>query len=378
MEIFRRAGTKIDYSLTRQLIADWRFPIWMLIGSICAACGSPGSNGTADVLGSPVASIPTPESGLDTWAVRFSPDGTRIVLGSFYQQFDVWEWRAKRKEATLPLPRGANPSTLINAIDFSNDGRYLAVGTAGAGEIAVRIFDSKDWSVAADVLDTSPGGVTALEFAPGGSQLFFVKDGNGTKGENLFAYDVRSRQMSWSLALPKFIPSSVSVSPNGKWVAVEGGAFLPPPPDTMNTDERLKRGFLRLQMQIIQLPEGTVSRISEPHVSGRLDWSSDGTRIAIAGDGATEILMFPSGESLDIDRQSGTGHMTASFSPDGRYFIQGDMNGKGTGQGLFIWDSTRRHLLQHMRGNISSVDMTRDSHYLAAGGRDKTTIFLVK
>jgi WD40 repeat protein len=116
----------------------------------------------------------------------------------------------------------------------------------------------------------------------------------------------------------------------------------------------------------------------EPHVSGRLVWSSDCTRIAISGAGATEILMFPSGESLDIDRQSGSGHMIASFSPDGRYFIQGDMNGKGTGQGLFVWDDTRKHLLQHMRGNISSIDMTRDSAFLAVGGRDKTIIYSLK
>jgi WD40 repeat protein len=378
MEIFRPGKAKVEYSPSGPFGPAWQFPIWMLIGVLCVACGGPGSNGSADVLGSRVATIPTPESGLDTWAARFSPDGTRIVLGSFYQQFDVWEWRAKRKEATLSLPRGANPSAVINAVDFSNDGRYLAVATAGAGEIAVRIFDSRDWSVAADVLDSSPGGVTALEFAPGGSQLIFVKDGDGTKGENLFAYDVHSRQMSWSLALPKFVPSSISVSPDGNWAAVEGGAFLPPPPESMDTNERLKRGFLRLQMQIIQLPKANVSKILEPHVSGRLVWSSDGTRIAVAGAGATEILMFPSGESLDIDRQSGTGHLTASFSPDGRYFIQGDMNGKGTGQGLFIWDANRKHLLEHVSGNISSIDMTRDSRFLAVGGRDKTTIYPLK
>jgi WD40 repeat protein len=377
MEIFRPARAKVENSTARKFTADWRIPLWMLIGIVCAACGHPGSNGTADVLGSPVVTVPTPEADQDAWGVRFDADGNRVVVGSVYD-VDVWEWRTKRKEASLTLPRGSNPSILISAMDFSSDGRYLAVGSNGAGDVAIRVFDTKDWSVAADIVDPTPGGVTALEFAPGGSLLIFVKEGNGTKGENLFAYDVHSRQMSWSLALPKFVPSSISVSPDGKWLAVEGGAFLPPPPETMDTNERLKRGFLRLQIQIIQLPECTVSKILEPHVSGRLDWSSDGTRIAIAGDGATEILMFPSGESLDIDRQSGTGHLTASFSPDGRYFIQGDMNAKGTGKGLFVWDGTRRHLFEHVRGNISSIDITRDSRFLAVGGRDKTTIYSLK
>jgi WD40 repeat protein len=322
--------------------------------------------------------IPTQASDVDAWAVRFSADGSRIAIGSLYQ-VDVWEWRAKRKELTLLFPKGANPTLLCGPIDFSKDRRYLAVGLGNSsGNIGIRVWNSSDWSVAADIADPLPGAVTAIEFAPGGSQLIFARDRAGPKAENVFGYDMRTRQMTWSLAISEFFPACIGISPDGKWLAVEGTAFSPAPREITDAAERLSKSSTRLEMQIIQLPQLIVSKVLQPHVLGKLAWSPDGTRIAIAGAGATEILKFPSGDSADLDRPPSAAHMTAAFSPDGSYLIEGDMNGKGTGQGLFIWDSTRRKLIQKMSGNISSVDMPSDSRYLATGGRGKTTIYQVK
>lgn len=71
-------------------------------------------------------------------------------------------------------------------------------------------------------------------------------------------------------------------------------------------------------------------------------------------------------------------HMNNRFTYDGRYFIESDMTGRGTGLGGKIWDSQRHTLLQEIPGNIGSIAVSRDGKYLAVGGTGRTTIWEVK
>jgi hypothetical protein len=54
------------------------------------------------------------------------------------------------------------------------------------------------------------------------------------------------------------------------------------------------------------------------------------------------------------------------------------MDGLGNGLGVKIWDNQRLKVLQEIAGNIGSVDVTRDSRYLAMGGHGRTTIWQLK
>ena len=85
-----------------------------------------------------------------------------------------------------------------------------------------------------------------------------------------------------------------------------------------------------------------------------------------------------SGQKLLHEDVENSGSMNIRFTSDGRYFIESDLNGMGKGLGVKIWDRQRRKLLQHIPGDIGSIDVSRDGRYLAVGGTGRTTIWQIK
>ena len=71
-------------------------------------------------------------------------------------------------------------------------------------------------------------------------------------------------------------------------------------------------------------------------------------------------------------------HMNLRFTSDGRYFIECDLNGRGTGLGVKIWDGQHHNLLQEIPGNIGSIAVSRDGKYLAVGETGRATIWEFK
>jgi WD40 repeat protein len=109
-------------------------------------------------------------------------------------------------------------------------------------------------------------------------------------------------------------------------------------------------------------------RISAPH----------GDRLALVGGLHVEIVDSRSGQKLLHEKVEKSGSMNVRFTSDGRYFIESDLNGRGKGLGVKIWDSQRRQLLQHIPGDIGSIDVSHDGKYLAVGQTGRTTIWQFK
>ncbi len=87
------------------------------------------------------------------------------------------------------------------------------------------------------------------------------------------------------------------------------------------------------------------------------------------------MLNPQSGEKLVLEELEKATHMIVRFTSDGRYFIECDANGRGTGLGVKIWDSQHRKLLQEISGNIGSIAVSRAGKYLAVGTAGRTTIW---
>jgi hypothetical protein len=85
------------------------------------------------------------------------------------------------------------------------------------------------------------------------------------------------------------------------------------------------------------------------------------------------IFEVPSGQSLVEENLPASAHMNVRFTPDGRYFVESDYNGRGTGLGVRIFDSQRRQVLQEIPGNVSSIAVSRDSRYLAVATTNALT-----
>lgn len=79
-----------------------------------------------------------------------------------------------------------------------------------------------------------------------------------------------------------------------------------------------------------------------------------------------------------VEARMDSANMSLRYTPDGKYLVEGDMNAKGTGLGIRIWDGRHRELLQEIPGNVSSIAVTRDGRYLATGMDGRTILWQLK
>ncbi|WP_084773632.1 WD40 repeat domain-containing serine/threonine protein kinase [Nonomuraea candida] len=129
--------------------------------------------------------------GLEPHVASFSPDGARLALvlrspddgrGKLTYTAQVWDWKAKRKLWSVPLPE-------TNDVAFSPDGERLAV--AGAGQ---RLLDA-----ATGRSVTEPFGTGGRSTA--GVRIFFLRDGDG-----VVVLDSRGRLTLWDTARNRLGP----------------------------------------------------------------------------------------------------------------------------------------------------------------------------
>src|SRR5437868_11571549 len=158
----------------------------------------------------------------ELFAVAVSPDGRSVVTGGW----TGFEWEKANslyvfETGTGQLVRriGGLPQ-VIDRLAWSPDGRYVAVGLAGAN--GIRVFETGDWhEVFADV--DYGGAVYGLSFAESGQLAAAAFDG----GIRLYGADMRP--VSRVKAPGGGHPYSVAFSPDASVVAVGYG-------DTLNVD----------------------------------------------------------------------------------------------------------------------------------------------
>jgi WD40 repeat protein len=194
----------------------------------------------------------------ELFAVAVSPDGHFVVAGGW----TGFEWEKANslyvfETVTGQLVRriGGLPQ-VINRLAWSPDGRYVAVGLAGAN--GIRVFETGDWhEVFADSDYT--GAVYGLSFAKAGQLAAAAFDGG------IRLYDANLRPAARAKAPGGGHPYSVAFSPDATFIAV-GYA------DTLNVD-------------VLAVPE--LRRVAAPDVSdlaggtlSQVAWTRDGALLA--------------------------------------------------------------------------------------------------
>jgi len=130
-------------------------------------------------------------------AIAYSPDGTRIATASEDRTTKIWDANTGQELLTIPI-------TVGKAIDFSPDGKILAI--AGIGVILVDAISGK-------VIRTlSSGNKYAVAFSPDGTQI--------AAGAEL--YDVATGRKLLTLNAHKSVVTSVDFSPDGTTLATAG------------------------------------------------------------------------------------------------------------------------------------------------------------
>jgi WD40 repeat protein len=307
------------------------------------------------------------------WALAFSPDGKHLVAAS--DEVHIWDWRNGRIENTLVRPGGSNNGIASNPVGYSPDGHLLAVCLErGVGDAVIRVWNTESWSIVNDITDHGPGGCEAMTFTPDGRSLIYVigRVTQTIRQNEMIAYSVGTWDLAWSLQFD-LGPESVAINPTGSLLAIAGILTVRPPHFT---------GFEPVQRQpniaIVNLQERKIVNTLRGEIAGPMAWSPDGNRLAVAGGSYVEIYDVHTGQRLVREELEAAAHRNVRFTSDGRYFIESDMNGRGTGVGLQIWDGQHSRLLQDIKGNIASLAVSRDGHYLAVGTPGKTEIWRLR
>lgn len=205
------------------------------------------------------------------FAVAMSPDGETVACGGLTgkdARSGFYIYLFHRESGELFRSLGDLPG-VVTALEFSKDGRYLAVGLGaharhpGRGN-GIRVFETRNYAqVAAD--DRYAGSVYGMDFAPDG-RLATVSD----------AGPVRLYQKNFRLALsrnPQFgkSPMDVAFDPSGARLAV--GFY--------------KRALIEVRdgknLAFLYTPgsAGVLGNLSQ------VEWSGDGSRLFGGGKGRT-------------------------------------------------------------------------------------------
>jgi WD40 repeat protein len=161
---------------------------------------------------------------INVHGLDFSPDGKQLAVVSSDEFINIWDWRSGHIVRTVEKIQGANDASATEPIRYSPDGRLFVSCHDRSRDVVIRIWHTETWEVVHDIVDFNYGSCSAIGFTPDGKSLIGVLDRNPTKpGDNLIIYDATSWQPVWGLRTVPFYPKALSISPNGKFVAIGGG-----------------------------------------------------------------------------------------------------------------------------------------------------------
>ena len=306
--------------------------------------------------------------------LSFSPDGQTIAADSGFASIEIWNWRSGRAQS-LDAPVGFGGGPVVDPVQYSPDGRLLAVcGWKGVGNVAIRVWNTSDWSVLRDIVDSEPGGCRSMAFTPDGKFLVYAGY-RVLRPSDLVAYATDSWRVAWRIELGAW--PHISVEPQGL-AANPDGRLLGVSATVRNT---YKSGPSR-QEQTVYIVDNAARAIVRKYngdAGGPLAWSPNGSRLAVAmARGGFETLDATSGKPIVNQSMPEAAHMYVRFTADSRYLVESDSNGQGTGLGVGIWSGEGEKLLQKVRGDSASIALSRDGKFLAIGGLGFITIWQFK
>jgi WD40 repeat protein len=385
-------------------------------GKYIASGSSDGRVIVADATsGAPVASLQGHNGPIS--ALQFSPNGLEIVTGSYDGTVRVW------KPVFAPLQRMLEHPKDVNDARFSPDGTLISTACS---DHLVRIYNTETGSLVR-TLAGHTGDVTLVRFDAHGGRIV-----SGGDDHKVIVWDVGTGSIV-ATANAESELVSVAVANNGTIAFGDSSGHawlwrLPAAPQQLLAAKRV-RGLVRAVafspddqllatggydriLTLWRVRDGSAAR--EPFDIGARIWdlafSPDGTRLAVAHDGAASVLTVakleiehvlrhggfvesvrfrPDGKQLVTASEDSTaalwdaetgvrqaelrGHsnivFTATYDPSGQFVVTG-----GDDRIASLWDATTGDLIQQYRGHSIAVSVTQfapDGKRLLTVGYDR-------
>jgi WD40 repeat protein len=271
-------------------------------------------------------------------SVSFSPDGSRIVSGSWDNTVMVWDTQTGQLALTLE-----GHSYPVSSVSFSPDGKQIV---SGSYDNTLKVWDAE---IGKETLTFGghADNVMSVSFSPDGKQIV-----SGSYDNMLKVWDAETGQETLTLQGHSKSVHGVAFSPDGSRIV--SGSF----------DNTLKvwdaqTGQLALTLEGHSYPVSSVS------------FSPDGKRIVSGSyDNMLKVWDAETGHELLTLKGHADNVMSGSFSPDGKWIVSGSWDNM-----VKIWDAETGRKTLTLKGHSGSVDgvvFSPDGSRIVSGSSDKT------
>jgi len=244
-------------------------------------------------------------------SMAFSPDGKRLFLGHSYgAQVDVLLLATGKLETSLPAPYG------IRKFAISPDGKRLA---AGGFNQAISV-----WDIATLKPVLSPGmEIWNVECSSDGRWLALT----GPE-KNIRMWDVAEGKFGRTLSHTQDNLHSIALSPDGQRLVALGNRSV----------------------DVWDLKDGKITSTWPSPGGGRVAYSRDGSRFAVAAEAVAKVYDTATLEGVSVYRSSHGKLSSIAFSPDGQTLACGSLDkpivalwDAATGKEIKTFDAPNTH-----------------------------------
>ena len=271
------------------------------------------------------------------YASSLSPDGRILAVAGYPvlsepQNYIIFIDIKKGEQVGTAI--GHND--VINCLDFSGDGKYLASGSEDGSVLIWEIGDGQFPKSIATLAVTTP--VTRLSFNPQTYQLAVTSESKDIRLYNLKGLNSGTSKFSPKLLKKhKSVVKTVKFSPDGRYISSSGN------------DEQV----------LLWKSDGEF--VQEVHKSGNsvnaLTFSHDGNVLVTMEDvsGKGESYSIPSGNKFSNFEMHDNTVFSADFSPSsvsGNYLVA---SAGGNNNEIFIWNAINGRVQKNIKGKGSTV-----------------------
>jgi WD40 repeat protein/serine/threonine protein kinase len=269
-------------------------------------------------------------------SVAFSPDGKRLVSGNHDQTVSVWD--AASGQETLTLKGHASP---VLSVAVSPDGTRIA---SGSWDQTAKVWDAAGGQEVL-TLKGHRGPVTSVAFSPDGRRLV-----SGSHDQTVKVWNAATGQETLTLKGHTGPVTSVAVSPD---------------------DTRIASGSVDKTVRVWDAATGQEIRTLTGHTDlvTSVAMSADGTRIASGSfDQTVKVWVAATGQEV-LTLKGHTNPVTSvAVSPDGQRVVSGSGD-----QSVKVWVAALdKEILSPNRHGISCLALSRDGQRIVSGGADST------
>ncbi|EMD30703.1 hypothetical protein CERSUDRAFT_120339 [Gelatoporia subvermispora B] len=278
------------------------------------------------------------------FSVAFSPEGTRVVSGSWDRAARLWDTRTGD---LLMDPLEGHRKT-VSSVAFSPDG---AVVVSGSLDETIRLWNARTGELMMDPLEGHSGGVRCVAFSPDGAQII-----SGSMDHTLRLWDAKTgNQLLHAFEGHTGDVNTVMFSPDGMQV-VSG-----------SDDSTIRIWNVTTGEEVMEPLAGHTDRVRS------VAFSPDGTQI-VSGSNDDTIRLWDARTCAPIIHTL-VGHtdsvFSVAFSPDGTRIVSGSAD-----KTVRLWDAaTGRPVMQPFEGHgdyVWSVGFSPDGSTVVSGSADRT------